>query len=62
MRTSIVFFAAGATMFKIFLNDKFFMVMGELLALSSIIIAWLGIYLYLRTKRELNLKNFLPDQ
>ena len=62
MRTSIVFFATGITMFKFFFNDKLILIVAESLIISSLAIAVLGVYLYSKTRRELSLKNFLPNQ
>ena len=62
IRTSIVFFATGATMLKLFSNDIFLVIVGELMVISSILITILGVYFYARTRKELNFKNFLPNQ
>ena len=59
IRTSLVFFAGGATLLKIASGDVFFMTVAWLLLASGTVLAILGLYLFRKNRRVLN---FIPQK
>lgn len=58
LRTSVMFFATGITMIKLFYSDAVLVSVGFLLTISSFAMIIFGIYIYQTAKKHMEISNF----